>query len=211
MRLFRVQFTVRRMMITIAVASLLLAIFIHRERRIRSLDRMVLDQEVTILSAEANFGNAVLAREAAEHFVGQHTEKSLGVSAEMLRNDAARTKVNAEQSRRLSNYDSELADAEKQFAQFIQRLDEGNHAAEPDAPIAAQKVIKPYIDAVENRVAASRANQTDAAQGPDEKTPIVEVGEMERARGRERIKKMILEYEKAYLKGLKRKRANLWW
>ncbi len=140
MRLSRVQFTVRRMMITIALVCLLLGIFSHRERRIRKLDQLVTDQELFVLTAEANVGN---------------------------------------------------------YADWL------------DAPTAALAVIK-QIQALEKRVAATRASQVAGVLDPLEKTRISIDVEIERARGQERIKKMILEYEKAYLKNLERERANVW-
>jgi hypothetical protein len=210
MRRSRVQFTVRRMMITIALVSLLLGIFLHRERRIRRLDRLVTDQENFVLSAEANVGNAVLAREAAEHSLGQYTENDYGPRAETLRNEAAHAPAIADQLHPSANDKMELSNAEKLFARIIQQLHEGHFAAGLDAPTAALSVIK-QIQALENRLAATRARQVAGAQGPLEKTRINMDIEIERARGEERIKKMILVYERAFLESLKRERANVWW
>jgi hypothetical protein len=211
MRLSRVQFTVRRMMITIALAALLLAIVIHRHRRIQRLDQMVINQQITVSSAEANLGNAVLAREAAEYSLGQYTEKYYGPRAEVPRNDAAQARVSADQLPLLANYDTEQANAEKHFQRIIQQLDEGTYAAALVTPTAAQTVIRLYREMLENHVAATQASQVARAQGPLEKTRIIIEGEIEKTRGQERLKRMILDYEKAYLKSLKRERANVWW
>ena len=75
MRRLRVRFTMRGMMMAIAIVSLALAFVVHRERRIRRLDRMVRDQAITVESAFANVENAVLARESAEFALRQYSEK----------------------------------------------------------------------------------------------------------------------------------------
>jgi hypothetical protein len=210
MRLYRVQFTMRRMMITIAIAAVLLAIVILRHRRIQRFDRMVINQQITTSSADANLGNASLAREAAEYSLREYTEKYYRPPAEILQNKAAQAPVSAEQLRLLTNQEMEQANAEKLFARIIQQVDEGNYPAGFDAPTAALVVIK-KIQALEKRASATRASQVAGAQGPLEKTRINIEVDIERARGQERIKKMISEYEKAYLKSLKRERANVWW
>jgi hypothetical protein len=210
MRLSRMQFTVRRMMITIALVCLLLGIFLHRERRIRRLDRLVTDQEICVSSAEANVGNAVIAREAAEHSAGQHIEKYDAPRAEVRQNEAAQARLSADQLRLLTNFEMERANAEKRFARIIQQLHEGNYDDGLDAPTAALTVIR-QIHALEERVAATRASRVAGVLHPLEKTHISIDVEIERTRGEERIKKMILEYEKAYLKNLKRERASVWW
>jgi hypothetical protein len=74
MRLRNTQFTVRRMLIAIALVSLLLGFLVQRERRVRTLDRIVVDQDITMYSAEANVENVVLAREAAERSLGEFLE-----------------------------------------------------------------------------------------------------------------------------------------
>jgi hypothetical protein len=211
MHLSRVQFTVRRMMITIALAALLLAIVIHRHRRIQRLDRMVINQQITMSSAEANLANAVLACEAAEDSLRQQTEKYSGPGAEVLRNDGAQATASAHQSPLLATYDTEQANAEQRFARILQQLDEGTYAAALVTPTAAQTVIRLYGETLENHVAATQASQLAGAQGPREKTRIIIEGIIEKTRGQERIKRMILDYEKAYLKNLKRERANMWW
>ena len=211
MRLSRVQFTVRRMMITIALATLLLAIVIHRHRRIQRLDGMVINQRITMNAAEANLANAELAREAAEYSLRQYTEKYYGPRAEVLRNEAAQARASAYQLPLLANYDTEQANAEKRFARIVQQLDLGTYAAPLGTPTAAQTVIRLYSETLENHLAATQASQLARAQGPREKTRIIIDGEIEKTRGQERLKRMILDYEKAYLKSLKRERANVWW
>jgi hypothetical protein len=68
MRLSRVQFTVRRLMIAIAVVGLFLAIFLHRERKIRRLDRLASDQERLLIATGegAPVPNSVRAGVVAE-------------------------------------------------------------------------------------------------------------------------------------------------
>ena len=111
--------------------------------------------------------------------------------------------MSAEQLRPFTNHEMELANAEKLFARIIQQLDEGNYVAGLDVPTAALTVIK-QIQSLEKRVAATRASQVTGAQGPLEKTSINIEVEIERARGQELIKCIIHDYEKAYLKSLKR-------
>jgi hypothetical protein len=60
-------------------------------------------------------------------------------------------------------------------------------------------------------IAATRASQLASASDPVEKTRLTVRARFEEARGQERIKKLILDYEKAYLKSLKRERADRWW
>jgi hypothetical protein len=211
MRLSRVQFTVRRMMITIAIAALLLAIVIYRHRRIQRLDRMVINQQITMDSAEANLANAVLAREAAEDSLRQQTERYFGPRAEVLRNNVAQAPVSAHQSPLLATYDTEQANAEQRFARIVQQLNEGTYAAAPLTPAAAQTVLRLYSKSLENHGAAKQASQLAGALGPHEKTRIIIECEIEKMRGQERLKRMILDYEKAYLKNLKRERASIWW
>ena len=171
MRLSRVQFTVRRMMIAIALVGLLLGIFLHRERKIRRLDRLVTDQEQFVLSPEVNVANAVLARETAEHSTGQYTEKNDGPLAEVLQKEAAQARVSADQLRPLTNFEMERANAENVFARIIQQLDEGNYADGLDAPTAVLAVIK-QIQALEKRIAATRASQVAGVLDPWDRSRI---------------------------------------
>jgi hypothetical protein len=212
MRLSRVQFTVRRMMLAIAVVSFTLAILMHRERRIRSLDRMVINQEITMRSAEANLQNAALAREAAEYSLGQFTENHYKPHAVVPRSEISQVRMSADQSRLLANYEAEQTIAGEHFARIVQQLDQGTHGdAAIVAPSVIQTAIRHYIRTLDNHLATTQASRIAGAQGPLEKTRITLQGNMEEARGRERVKKMILDYEKAYLKSLKRERANVWW
>jgi hypothetical protein len=48
-------------------------------------------------------------------------------------------------------------------------------------------------------------------QDPVEKSRFALERKIEEARLQEQIKKMVLDYEKAYLKNLIRERANSWW
>ncbi len=198
-------------MIAIAVVSLSLGVLVHRERTIERLDRMVIDQEITVSSAEANLGNAMLAREAAEDSLGQYTKQHDGPRSKVLPDVAAQAALRTDQVRLLANYETEQANAEKAFAQIIERLDQGTYAAALAAPIAAQTVIRHYSQTLERQVAATQASKVAGAQGPLDETCIRVEESVEKTRGQERLKKMILDYEKAYLKCLKQSRANVWW
>jgi len=210
MRLPRIQFTVRRIMITIALVSLLLAILMHRER-IRRVNQMVINQDITRMAARANFENAVLAREAAEYALGQYTEKHDGPRAEVPRSETSQARVSADQSRLLAKYDAEQANAQELVARMIRQLDEGTYSDAGLASQAARTVIRHYIKTLENHLGTTQASQIAGAQGPLETTRITLQGKVEEARGQERAKKMIWEYEKALLNSLRRERANLWW
>jgi hypothetical protein len=210
MRLPRPQFTVRRIMIMIAFVSLLLAIFMYRER-IRRVDQMVINQEITGASAEANFMNAVLAREAAKYALGQYTEKRHGPPAKVPRSETSPARVSADQSRLLATFDAELASAEDIVARTVRQLDEGTYTDAGRARQAAVTALRQYIKTLENHVAATQASQLAAAQGPLETTRITLQGKVEEARDQERVKKMIWEYEKALLNSFKRERNHLWW
>ncbi len=62
MSLPRVRFTLGQVMVALVFVSLGLAIFARHQR----LKTMVIDQEITLKSAEANFLNASIVREYAE-------------------------------------------------------------------------------------------------------------------------------------------------
>jgi hypothetical protein len=210
MRLPRIQFTVRRVMIAIAIVSLLLAVFMHRER-IRRVNQMVINQEITKDSAEANFMNAGLDREAAEHALGQYIEKHDGPRAEVPRSENSPARISADQSRLLAKDAAELASAEELVARRIRQLDEGTDIDAGRARQVALTALRHYIKSLENQLAATQASQFAAAHGPLETASITLQGKAEKARGRERVKKIIWDYEKALLNSLKRERANLWW
>jgi hypothetical protein len=212
MRRSRVQFTVRRMMIAIALVCLVLAILIHRERSIRRLDRLVINQDITVRSAEANFQNAVLAREAAEYPLHKFTENESAVHAEVARTEMSQVRSSEEQARLLAKYEAEQTNLEDLFARGVQQLDEGSYSdAALVAPSIIQTAIKQYIETLEKYVATIQASRIAGAQGTLGKTRITLQGIIEEARGRERLKKMILDYERAYLRSLKRERAHVWW
>jgi hypothetical protein len=99
----RTQFTMQRMMITIAVVSLFLAILVHRERRIRQLDLMVRNQDITMWSAKANLENAVLAREAVEHFLDKYLDEQGRPRAKDLRSEMSQATMTAGRSSLLPN------------------------------------------------------------------------------------------------------------
>jgi hypothetical protein len=210
MRLPRPQFTVRRIMITIALASLLLAVFMHRERS-RRVNQTVIDQDITRASAEANFMNAVLAREAAEYVLGQYTEKHGEPRAEVPRTETSPARVSADRSRLLAKFDAELASAEDIVVRTIRQLDEGTYTDAGRARQAAMTALRHYIKTLENNLAATQASQIAAAQDPHETMRITLQANVQDARGQERVKKMIWEYEKALLNSRRRVRANLWW
>ncbi|MFI5460051.1 MAG: hypothetical protein ACHRXM_31925 [Isosphaerales bacterium] len=173
---------------------------------------MVINQDITISSAEANFGNAVLARESAEYSLGQFTGTHYSPHAEVLRSEMSQVRIGADQSRLLANYEAEQANAGELIARMVQQLDEGTYSdAAIVAPSVIQTAIRHYIETLENHVVATQASRIAGAQGSLEKTRITLQGKIEETRGREHIKKMILDYEKAYLKSLKRARANVWW
>jgi hypothetical protein len=200
------------MMLAIAVVSFMLAILIHRERRIRSLDRMVINQEITMRSADANLQNAALAREAAEYSLGQFMENQYKPHAQVLRREISQVRMGADQSRLLANYEAEQTIAAADLARIVQQLDQGTYSdAATLAPMVIQTAIRHYIRMLENHLATTQASRIAGAQNSLEKTRITLQGNIEEARGRERVKKMILDYEKAYLKTLKRERAHVRW
>jgi hypothetical protein len=199
MRLPRIQFTVRRVMIAIAIVSLFLAVFMHRER-IRRVNQMVINQEITKDSAEANFMNAGLDREAAEQALGQYIENHDGLQAKVSLSETSQARLSAE-----------LTGAEDLVATTIRQLDDGT---DTDARLARQTtltVLRHYIKTVNSHVAATEASRLAAAQGPRETARVTLQGKVEEARSQERVKKMIWEYEKALLNSLKRERTNRWW
>ena len=122
MRLARVQFTIRRMTIAIAIAAVLLAIVVLRHRKIQRLDRLVINQQRTLDSAAASAANTALAREAAEHSLREYAENHHQPRSEI-----------SEQFCPLTNHEIELANAENRFARLIRQLDEGTYAAGLDA------------------------------------------------------------------------------
>jgi hypothetical protein len=203
MRWPRVQFTVRRNLSVIALIGVLIAIGVLWDRRIRRLDRMVLDQSITVESAKANYGNAVLTREAAEFDVVRYTEKARENHAEV---SAA---VTLDQSRVLATCDAEIDDAEEQFARIVQAIDDGSYVdGALSAPTAAHFAIRHFHESLNKRLAVSRSMPLAEGQGQIRMTLQANI---EKARGEERLKKLILKYEKAYLNWLTRKRAHPWW
>jgi hypothetical protein len=210
MRLPRTQFTVRRIMITTALVSLLLAIFMYRER-IRRVNQMVINQDITRESAKANFMNAVLAREAAEYALGQYSEKHHEPRADVPRSETSRARLSADQSRLVAKHGAELASAEDVVARTIRQLDEGTYTNAGLASQAAVTALRHYIKTLENHLAATQASQIAGAQGSLEMTRITLKGKVEEARGQERLKKVIWDYEKALRNSLRRERTNLWW
>jgi hypothetical protein len=77
MRLARVRMTVRGMMALVVCVSLLLAWAAYRER-LRRQTYGVLIQDSAVRSAEANYRNAGLAREAAQAAIARYEGKSSG-------------------------------------------------------------------------------------------------------------------------------------
>ena len=65
MRLPRVRLTIRESMALIVIVGLMLGWTASRDR-LRRLTHRLLDQDITVIAAEANYRNAGLAREAAE-------------------------------------------------------------------------------------------------------------------------------------------------
>jgi hypothetical protein len=210
MRLPRTQFTVRRIMIAIALVSLLLAVFMRRER-IRKLNQKVIDQKITMDSAEANFMNAGLDREAAEHALGRYTEQHDGPRAEVPRSETSSARISADQSRLLAKDAAELASAEDLVATTIRQLGEEADIDAGRARQAALTALMHYIKTLDSQLAATQASQLAAAHGPRETARVTLQGKVEEARVKERVKKIIWDYEKALLNSLKRESANLWW
>ena len=203
MRRPRLQFTVRRILCVIALIGVLIASGVLWDRRIRSLDRMVRDQRITVESANANYLNAVLDREAAEFAVVRYAESSREQRAQVT------AAVTPDQSRILATCDAEIDDAEKQCARIIQEIDEGTYAdAALSPPIAVHHAIKHFHEALNNRLAVTRS--MPLAEGQSQIRMMLKAN-TEKARGQERLKKLILRHEKAYLKSLTQKRAHPWW
>jgi hypothetical protein len=200
------------MLIIIALVSLAMGIFVHRQRRTRTLDRMVIDQEITMHSAEANFLNAALVREVAEYTFQEFMQKHFGQGAEVALSDASEPPGSQDQPHSLKNDEATLADLEKRLSRMLERLDSGSYVlAAPVAPTDAQAALRQYAKTLQNHVVATRARQLTRAQGSLEQTRTTLQRKIDEARWQERFKKMILSYEKAYLKCLKRDRARLWW
>jgi hypothetical protein len=199
MRWPRVQFTVRRILGVIALIGVLIASGVLWDRRIRRLEKMVLEQKITVESANANYLNAVLAREAAESALERHAEKSSGKRADAP--DAFTTRM-------LAACDAEIDDAEQKCARIIQQIDDGTYVEGAlAAPAAASQAIRHFHEALNQRLAVTRS--MPLAEGADQ-IRIDRQAEIE-ARTQERLKKLILSYEKAKLKWLTRKRAHPWW
>jgi hypothetical protein len=203
MRSPKIQFTVRRILIVIALIGVVIASGVLWDRRIRRLDRMVLVQKITVDSANANYLNEVLARESAEFSLVRYSEKS----------GAQREKVTAavtpDQARMLATCNAEIDDAEEKCARIVQEIDDGTYVegALP-APTAAFHAIRHFHESLNKRLAVTRS--MPLAEGQDQIRMDLQA-DLEKARGQERIKKLILRYENTYLKWLTRKRAHPWW
>ena len=163
MRLPRIQFTVRRVMIAIATVSLLLAVFMHRER-IRKLNQMVIDQDITKDSAEANFMNAVLAREAAEHALDEYTEQHDGLRAEVPRSETSSARISADHSHPLAKYDAELATRRNLSQEGFRQLGEETDIDAGGARQAALTALMHYIKTLDRQLSATQASQLATAQ-----------------------------------------------
>jgi hypothetical protein len=77
MRIARVRLSVRELLAVVAIVSLALGWVAYRERLRRQLSR-VLNQDITVSSAEVNYRNAGLAREAAEAAVARRESEHGG-------------------------------------------------------------------------------------------------------------------------------------
>jgi len=212
MQRLRVRFTMRWMMVMIAIVGLVLAYVVHRERRIRRLERMARDQAVTIGSAIANVGNARLARESAEFALREYSEKYGGPPEAVSRTAVSPAPISADQSRLLASLDAERAEAEERFKRIVQQLNDGTFTdGALVAPAAVQTAIRRYVETLEKHVQATRDGDASEPQDPVEKSRFTLERKIEDAGAKEQIKKMILDYEKAYLKSLRRERLNSWW
>jgi hypothetical protein len=148
----------------------------------------------------------VVTREVAEIALVLYNVKSREQSA------GPATAIALDQSRMLATCDAEVADSEKRLERIIEQIDDGTYVdAALSAPDAAFQAIKHFHQAINNRLAVARAGPLAEGQGHVGESRISRQAEIERARGQERLKKLILNYEKAYLKWLTRKRAHPWW
>jgi hypothetical protein len=205
MRSPRLQFSILRTLCVIALIAVLIAIGVLWDRKIRRLDGMVLNQKITVESANANYLNAVLTREAAEISLAAHTEKSREQRAEV---PAA---IILDQSRMLSACDKEVADSEIRLVSVIQQIDDGTYVdAALSAPSAAFAAVRHFQESLNKRLAVART--IPLAEGQDAVGQVRKSleADIEKARSQERLKELILQYEKAYLKWLTRKRARPW-
>jgi hypothetical protein len=203
----RTQFTVRRMMAAIAVSGVLLGLCTHRNRRIRTLDQMVTDQAITVLSATANAENARLDREAAELSLELFMKNHDGPHTSIPQSKLVQPPLSADQSRVLAKCEADLAIAERASAKMVQQLGDGTYA-DADAGLS---VLKDYFQKLKHLSAATQARQAAGTQSVLETAPAGLEDKIDAARRQERVKKLILDYENAKLKHLKRKRANVWW
>lgn len=73
MRLPRVRLSVRSLMAVVVFVGLLLGWAAHHERLRRQKYRLI-NQDITVSAAEANYLNASLAREAAEAAIAHYTK-----------------------------------------------------------------------------------------------------------------------------------------
>jgi hypothetical protein len=206
MRRPRLQFKLRRILIVIALIGALIASGVLWDRRIRRLDRMVLDQTITVESANANYLNAVLNREAAEIAFAQYTGKSHEQHA------GPPTTIALDQSGLLTTCDAKVADAEKQLISIIQQIDDGTYVdGALSAPSAAFQSLKHFHEALNERLAVTRSTRQAEVQDEAGQVRMGLRADIEKARSQEWLKKLILQYEKAYLNWLTRKRARPWW
>ncbi len=74
MQLPRLRFTILRMMVAVFILSVLMATMVHWVRY-RRLKTMVVNQEITLSSAEVNVLNAALAYDNAARAVTEYAEK----------------------------------------------------------------------------------------------------------------------------------------
>ena len=172
---------------------------------------MVIDQDITMRSAEANSANAVLAREAAEYSLAQYMEIHDGPQRKALLSEMPEG-LSPDQSCHLPNFEADEANAGARLLGMIQKLDGGTSTdAAVVGPNAIFAAVKQYMKTVENHVAAIQASRIAQSRGPLDKEHLILQSHIDKARGRERVKQLILSYEKAYLKSLSRERAKAWW
>ena len=85
MRFPRPRYTILSLMIVVLVASLVLAVFVaHRKRQ-----RRLANQQIIVVSAQANYLNAKLTREVAEIAVTEYTEGILKSDLETVEGEIA--------------------------------------------------------------------------------------------------------------------------
>jgi hypothetical protein len=205
MRLPRLQFKLWRILSVIALIGVLIASGVLWDRRIQRLDRMALNQRITVESANANYLNAVLAREAAEIALAEHAETS------PEQRPVSASAITVDQLRMLSDCDAKVADAEKQLVSLIQQIADGTYVDTTNsAPIAAFDAIRHFQEALNKRLAVARAMPLADGRGAVGRARMNLQADFEKARTEELAKKLILQYEQAYLKWLMRKRARPW-